>query len=445
MPTASLHSLVPANVGAPFARGLGGQPDVLNALSPRSPLRVDGAAARYRDTLRGVARRADAPIAVSVRTPFCALQCLCCERPVRAAQPGEVLDAYVEDLCREIETVAALTGARDVLQLHVGGGCANELSDSQLARLMTALQRAWRLTAETDQVAECDPRRVGDSQLALLRGFGFRRLTFGVLDLDPAVQAAIGRCQTGALVDDVCDRARAAGIRNVNLDLMAGLPKQTSQSWQHTLQRVVAMAPDRVTIVRYRHRPWMAPVQALIDPDDVPDAAQAQQFVVQAGEQLRAAGYRWIGADHFVLEGDELSLALDAGRLRRNLAGYSARDVGPVIGVGVGATSDVDGHLYWNEPLPGTWEAAVRRGELPVACERPSNDGERRRRRAVEQLLCSLELRAEAARGGLESAYDALARRERDGLVRALGDRIVVTDQGRGWLHELCAGFGAAR
>lgn len=443
MPTASFHPLVHTSVAAPIARGLGGQPDVLRAFSPHGALVVDGAADRYRDTLRRVGHRIDAPVALSVRTPFCALQCLCCERPVRTAQPGEVLDTYVDDLCREIATVAATTGPRDVLQLHVGGGCANELSDSQLARLMTALQRAWRLTAETDQVAECDPRRVGDSQLALLRGFGFRRLTFGVLDLDPDVQAAIGRCQTGALVDDVCDRARAAGIRTVNLDLMAGLPRQSEPRWRRTLQRVVAMAPDRVTIARYRHRPWVAPAQALIDPDDVPGDVQTQRLVVLAGELLRAAGYRWIGADHFVLEGDELSIALDAGRLRRNLAGYSGRDVGPVIGIGVGATSDVDGHLYWNEPLPRAWEAAVRGGELPVACVRPSNERERRRRRAVEQLLCSLELRAEAARGGLEPAYEALALRERDGLVRALGDRIVVTDQGRGWLHELCAGFGA--
>lgn len=420
-----------------------GQPDVLRALSPQVAAEVHDVPARYEAALRALSRRDDAALAIALRMPFCASHCLCCERSIRAAQPAAVIDAYVDDLCAELQRLAAATGPRDVLQLTVGNGCANELDDSQLARLVTTLQRHWRLTADADMAAECDPRRVSDSQLALLRGFGFRRLTFGVLDLDTQVQSAIGRCQTGALVDDVCERARAAGIRSVNLDLMAGLPRQTEAGWQRTLRRVVAMAPDRVTIARYRHRPWMAPVQSLIDPEEVPDEARTQALVVHAGQALRAAGYRWIGADHFVLDGDELALAFDEGRLRRNLAGYSGRDVGPVIGVGIGAVSDVDGHLYWNEPLPETWAARLREGLLPVACTRPSTPAERRRRRAVEHLLCSLELRAEHARGGLEAAYAQLADREREGWVRALDDRIVVTDQGRGCLHDLCAAFGA--
>ncbi len=421
-----------------------GQPEVVFALSPQVEAEVHDVPARFDAALRALAQRADAPVALALRMPFCASHCLCCERPIRAAQPSAVIEAYVDDLCEELQRLAAATGPRDVLQLTLGNGSANELDESQLARLVTVLQRSWHLTADADMAAECDPRRMTDTQLALLRGLGFRRLTFGVLDLDAKVQSAIGRCQTGALVDDVCERARAAGIRSVNLDLMAGLPRQTEAGWQRTLRRVVAMAPDRVTIARYRHRPWLAPVQALIDPDEVPDEAAAQALVAHAGEALREAGYRWIGADHFVLEGDELSLALDEGRLRRNLAGYSARDVGPVIGAGIGAVSDVEGHLYWNEPLPERWSQRLHAGALPVACTRPSTAAERRRRRAVEHLLCSLELRADHVRGGLEAAYAQLASREREGWVRALDDRIVVTDQGRGRLHDLCAAFGAA-
>jgi oxygen-independent coproporphyrinogen III oxidase len=424
------------------------QPTWIDAVSPprRHSPEADPmpAGERYLDALRALARRTDEGLALSLRVPFCAVHCLCCERPVQAGQPGQVIDEYVDDLCSEIEIVATHAGpGRDVLQLVLGGGSATELDESQLARLVTALQRHWRLPADAVYMAECDPRRADGTRLTLLRGLGFRAVTFGVLDLDPEVQCAIGRCQSGALVDDVCELARASGIEIVNLDLMAGLPRQTEHGWRRTVERVIAMAPDRITMSRYRHRPWLAPVQRLIDADDLPDAAGSNALVERGGAMLRAAGYRWIGADHFVLEGDELSQALDAGRLRRNLVGYTGQPAGQVLGLGVGAVSDIDGGLFWNEPLLPAWREGVRSGELPVVHAQPATASERKRRRAIEQLLCSLELPAEHARGGLEDAYAQLARRAADGTVRALEDRIVVTDKGRSVLHRLCAEFGA--
>lgn len=422
------------------------QPLWVDAIAPSLDLVPELADERYRDALSGVGRRVDDALALSIRLPFCAVHCLCCDRPVHAGQPSHVIDDYVDDLCSEIDHVGTFTGnGRDALQLHLGGGSATELDGSQLARLMTAVQRHWRLPKDAMLVADCDPRRSDASRLALLRGLGFRSVTFGVQDLDPEVQAAIGRCHSGALVDDVCDMARQSGIELVNLDLMVGLPRQTEHGWRRTMERVIAMAPDRITVARYRHRPWMAPVQVLIDADDLPDAAAAHALAEQAGALLREAGYRWIGADHFVLEGDELSQALDAGRLRRNLVGYTGNAPGPVLGVGAGAVSDIDGTLYWNEPLLPQWRHSVRNGDLPVAYAQPVDDRHRRRRHAVEQLLCALELPVEQVRGGLEEAYAQLARHEANGLVRALGDRIVVTEKGRPHLHQLCAEFGVVR
>lgn len=419
----------------------------LEAVAPRVSAAFEGdagqAGARYRTALQQLALRRDEALALALRLPFCAVHCLCCDRPVHAGEPSHVIDDYVDDLCTEIELLAEVAGrGRDVLQLALGGGSATELDASQLARLMTTLQRQWRLPADAVFVAECDPRRADGARLALLRGLGFRAVTFGVLDLDPEVQCAIGRCQSGALIDDVCGLARASGIAIVNLDLMVGLPRQTEHGWRRTLERVLAMAPDRVTLACYRHRPWLAPVQQLINVDDLPDAASSIRLAECAGSTLRAAGYRWIGADHFVLEGDELSQALDAGRLRRNLVGYTGQPPSPVLGIGAGAVSDLDGNLYWNEALLPNWRGAVRGGDLPIAHARCPSEGERRRRRAIEQLMCALELPVGHARGGLEEAYAQLARRATEGLVRALDDRIVVTDKGRAALHQLCAEFG---
>ena len=449
MRTPSIFPIAPTRLDAEaLARSLNLAQSVwLDAVAPRVSTAIEGddgrAGEHYRSALERLAQRRDEALALSLRLPFCAVHCLCCERPVHAGEPSHVIDTYVDDLCAEIETVAEVAGrGRDVLQLVLGGGSATELDDSQLARLMTTLQRQWRLPADAVFVAECDPRRADGARLALLRGLGFRAVTFGVLDLDTEVQCAIGRCQSGALIDDVCDLARASGIAIVNLDLMIGLPRQTEHGWRRTLERVLAMAPDRITLARYRHRPWQAPVQQLIDVDDLPDTATIHALAQCAGSMLRAAGYRWIGADHFVLEGDELSQALDAGRLRRNLVGYTGQPPSPVLGFGAGAVSDIDGDLYWNEPLLPNWRAGVRGGDLPIVHARCPSEVERRRRRAIEQLMCALELPVEHARGGLEEAYAQLARRAAEGMVRALDDRIIVTDKGRAALDHLCAEFG---
>lgn len=413
-------------------------------LSATTALTPGSAEGHYRQALELLAQRPEQALAVSVRLPFCAARCLCCERHVHIAQPASVLDAYVSALVDEVDAVArAGGGGRDVLQLHLGGGTANELSESQLARLVTGLQRHWRLPADAEISAECDPRRVGEFQLRVLRGLGFRRLTFGVLDLDPAVQRAIGRQQSVALVDDVCDLARQCGVDYVNLDLMIGLPHQTPTSWRTTLQRVLAMAPDRLTLSRYRHRPLLAPAQRALDRQAMPTAEECDALAEIAVDLLCGAGYRWIGADHFVLDNDELAQALESSQLRRSLISYTAAAATPVLAFGAGAVGEIDGSLFWNEASLSAWCMALHGGRLPVAQARLGDHREMQRRAAVEHLLCRQELPAAHVQGGLETAYRQLARHEADGLVRVLDDRIVVTPRGRHALPALCGVLGA--
>ncbi|MCC9598143.1 MULTISPECIES: coproporphyrinogen-III oxidase family protein [unclassified Rubrivivax] len=392
----------------------------------------------YEAALRGLAARADEPIAVSARVPFCAAHCFCCDRDIRAAQPDDVIDDYVAGLVEEIREVAQLLGGRrEVLQFHLGGGTASELTGSQLARLVQAMQSEWRMPADIDMSCECDPRRVSQTMFEVLRGLGFRRVSLGVLDLDPGVQQAIGRRQSAALIDDVCELARSAGIEYINLDVMIGLPRQTMASWCTTIDRLIAMGPERIRLARYHHRPWHAPAQVAIDTESLPSPALMAELARASAEMLRNAGYRWIGADQFVLEHDDLSHAMDDGRLRRSLISYTAAPATPLIGLGVGAVGEVDGAMFWNDGSQAAWRNALRHGRLPVAQARPATPDSVQRRAAVERLLCSLELPAAQAQG-LEEGYGRLAAREADGLVRVFDDRIVVTETGRHALHALC-------
>lgn len=403
------------------------------------------AAAVHADALARAATRAGDALALSFKLPFCAAHCLCCDRPIRAAQPPEVIDEYVSLLIDELRAVAAIVGSgRDVLQLHLGGGTVNELFESQLVRLVMAVQGPWRLPGDAETSVECDPRRASLGLLELLHGLGFDHLRFGVLDLDADVQRAIGRHQSPALIDDACDTARSAGFETIDLELIAGLPRQTPARWYATLERVVALAPERISLGRYRHRPWLAPSQLAIEPRDLPGAATVKALLHHASHVLRDAGYRWIGADKFVLESDLLSRAADDGRLRRSLISYTATPHAPVLGFGAGALSDIEGSLFWNEAELPDWRQAMKSGRLPVARARVAGFDDERRRRAAEHLLCTQELPRALVSGRLEDAWQRLAGHEASGLLAVHPDRIVLTDAGRHELLALCAEVASA-
>ena len=404
------------------------------------------AASSYGQALESLFRREGEALALSLKLPFCAAHCLCCDRPIRAAQPPDVIDDYVNLLLEEIRITAGHVGhGRDVLQLYLGGGTVNELTESQLVRIVMAVQGPWRLPRDAEKTAECDPRRASIGLLELLRGLGFDHIRFGVLDLDGDVQRAIGRHHSSALIDDACSTARSCGFETVDLEMMVGLPAQTPERWAVTLDRLVTLAPDRVSLARYRHRPWVAPSQLAIDPEQLPDTATVQRLAVQASRVLRDAGYRWIGADKYVLESDALSRAADDGRLHRSLVAYSAQPQTPMLGMGTGALSEIDGSLFWNEDDVPPWRQALKHGRLPTARARVANGDDARRRRAAEVLLCTQELPLALVAGGLEDAWQRLAAHEATGAVRVQPERIVVTEAGRHELLALCMEVAAPR
>jgi oxygen-independent coproporphyrinogen-3 oxidase len=327
------------------------------------------AVAAYESALHALAGQPGESVALSVQVPFCASHCLFCDRKIHAAQPSDVISRYVRALGDEAALLSQRIGRdRDVLQLHLGGGSANDLSDAQLIRLVDALQAAWRLPSDAEMSVEYDPRRVFRQHLELMRGLGFRHVTFGVADLDRAVQQAIGRCNSPALIEDVCAAARGAGFERIQLQLLMGLPHQSGPSWRATLDGVIAMAPDRVSLMPYQHRPEQAPGQHAIDNADLPDEALRAELQTLASKVLRGAGYVSIGGSQFVLDEDELAVAQAAGRLRRNLIGYTATPATPLIGLGAGAVGEIGGSRFWNHAALPDWHAALVAQRLPVAC-----------------------------------------------------------------------------
>lgn len=310
----------------------------------------------------------NAAIGLNVSVPYCVSRCLCCARDVAVAQATAEIDRYVRALLVHSERLSRAAGPHaEVVRLLMGGGSAGELSDRQIVELVSGLRSHWRLPADAELSVECDPRTVGWGQLRCLALEGFDRIVLGVLELDPAVQRAIGRSQSPQQLGDVCDRARACPFDCIEISLMTGLPAQSVDGWRATLRSVVAIGPDRVSLKRYAHRPRQIGLQAAIAADVLPDAARCRQLEAVALSELMTAGYRCLDDGFFVLDTDRLLMADEPGDLRRDLLDRTVAAPVPVLGLGAGARGEIGGWRYRNVQQLPAWHEAVAAGGLAVA------------------------------------------------------------------------------
>lgn len=394
--------------------------------------------AHYTEALTGLRARPDERVAVYVHVPFCHVRCLYCACNTTITHSEDKVDQYLDALELEMTLVTDVIGRGRVTdQLHVGGGTPNHLNEPQLARLMEIVERHFRIDSQACTSIECNPRRTSAGQLDLLYGLGFRRVSFGVQDLNADVQRAIGRVQSLDMVRDVFLTARDTGFESINLDLIYGLPFQTPAGFQATIDRIVELGPDRIACFSYSHDPVSRPHQHAISAEHLPSTVEKLALFHQAVQSFSAAGYRWVGLDVFAREADELTSAQDERRLYRNAIGYTAAPANQVLAFGPSGIGEVGGALVQNSPDLKTWEQSLFAGVLPVAGGRLLSDQDRRRREALLYLMCNLELPASSAQG-LEHEYASLCRDGGRGLLEVSEAGIRVTPEGRYLLHGLC-------
>ncbi len=398
---------------------------------------------QYVDSLRAVRERHQEPVALYVHVPFCPVRCLYCACHTTITHDEERIDRYLDTLEHEMDLVVeSLGGGRELRQIHLGGGSPNYLSDSQLVRLVGMIEARFRIRPDAATSIDCNPRRTSASQLDLLKGLGFKCLSLGVQDLNPRVQHAIGRINSLELIDDVYTTARDIGFETISLDLIYGLPHQTERSFHETLEQVVAMGPDRVRCYSYSHRPAARPHQYAIESTELPGPEEKLTLLHEAVTCFTNAGYSWIGLDCFARACDDLSLAQSAGRLHHNCMGYSSTPIQHLVAVGMSALGEVDDAFVQNEPAIKAWVEAIDAGQLPVAWGYRMTDGDRRRRQALQHLVCNLELPLTLA-AGLEQDYERLCGCSEHGLVEVTSDRVKVTPRGRYFLHSLSADWNS--
>jgi oxygen-independent coproporphyrinogen-3 oxidase len=389
------------------------------------------------------------PLSVYVHVPFCDSLCWFCGCHTKIVRRHAPVAAYLELLLREIALVAdALPGRQPVCHLHLGGGTPTMLAPADLERLFAALRRVFVFQDGADIAVEIDPRAVPQETIATLGRMGVNRASLGVQDLDPRVQKAVNRIQSLEETREVTDALRHAGIKSLNIDLMYGLPHQTVAGIRSTIDAVLGLAPDRLCLFGYAHVPWMKRHQKMIDEAALPGPEDRFAQYIAAAEWLQAAGYVWIGLDHFARPDDPLAVALSTRRLHRNFQGYTTDGAHARLGFGPSAIGALPQGFVQNAVAMSAYWAAVDGGHLPVQRGLVLSDDDRLQGAVIEQLMCYLEVDLAAISRRFGRAPDAFGD-ALDGLADPIADRLVtvrdgvlrVTPRGRPFVRTVCAQF----
>ncbi len=374
----------------------------------------------------------DAALSLYLHVPYCAQLCWYCGCHTRVAGRYAAIERYRDALRSEILTVRGHLGARrSVTQIHWGGGTPTVLNPADFTGLAAVLQDNFAIAADAEIAVEIDPRTLTKAMIHALAAAGTNRVSFGVQDFDPQVQAAINRIQPYAMTERAIDSLRAADVPSINLDLVYGLPRQTLVSLHDTVTKVIALQPDRVALFGYAHVPWMKSHQRLIQNEDLPRQDERWALAKLAAEMLTGAGYVAIGIDHFARPGDPLARAAADGRLRRNFQGYTTDAADWLLGFGASAISRFpEGYAQNAVDLP-QWLDAVEKDRLATVRGIRLSADDRVRADIIERLMCdmSVDLRAVAARHGLPAealadAVEGLADATRLGIA-AVDDLVV--------------------
>jgi oxygen-independent coproporphyrinogen III oxidase len=332
------------------------------------------------------------PLSLYLHIPYCESPCLYCGCNRLITRDHAQGQHYVARLLQEMRLVAPLFDRRrQVLQLHLGGGTPNFLSTAEIARIVDGLRRAFHLSdaGARDFSIELDPRHVRPGDISALAGLGFNRVSLGVQDFDRTVQSAVNRLQSIEETLAVIDACRKSAMRSVNVDLIYGLPHQSPAGFARTLDVVIGARPDRLAVYGYAHLPALFKAQSRLVAAELPGGERRLQLLELAVERLGAAGYRYIGMDHFALPEDELSQAHVRGCLHRNFMGYTTHAGCDLLGLGVSAISHLADTFSQNHRDLASWEAALDRDALPLCRGLQLDDDDLLRADVIQQLMCT--------------------------------------------------------
>lgn len=373
-------------------------------------------------------RPGSGPVSLYFHLPFCETRCWFCGCNTVITRRFEAASEYLDDLAREIRlTAARMDCSRPVSQIHFGGGTPTFFPPDELRRLGVLIREHFRPAPDCEFSVEIDPRRLTQDHIAALAEIGANRASLGVQDTNPKVQLAVHRLQPQAVNEQACAWLREAGFASINVDLIYGLPLQTPESFARTIDDVLTLSPDRLSVFSYAHVPWIKPAQRIFDDrEQLPGPEEKLAMFAVAHEKLTAAGLVDIGLDHFARPDDSLAVAQRAGTLHRNFQGYSTQAGASLYGFGISSISSTPDTYRQNHKTVPEWRAALAAGVLPVERGLRLTAEDQRRRTIIMRLMCDRRLDFDALSRVLGVDFASAYAPECAGLADLMADGLVV-------------------
>jgi len=402
------------------------------------------------EILESNSRENPADISLYFHLPFCESLCYYCACNTIITRDRTRIEDYLQDLKKEIRMISSMTNpARKVVQLHWGGGTPTYLTPTQIEDLFLFIKDQFSFSAEAEISIEIDPRQLTEQHLPMLRRVGFNRVSFGAQDFDPRVQQAVNRIQPEALNRRVVSESRDLGFDSINVDLIYGLPHQSYDSYQETLDKIIDISPDRLAVFNFAHVPWLKKHQKLILAEMLPHPEEKLQILKSVIERLTASGYVFIGMDHFAKPEDELSVALQNHTLYRNFQGYTTRAGAEVFALGITSISQLHSAYAQNVKKPAEYKAMLDSGELPTGIGYKLDEDDRLRREVITELMCNNRVLKNDVKQKYGISFDsyfaeALEKLQEflpDGLLQNTDEKIQVSEPGRLIIRNIAMAF----
>lgn len=392
----------------------------------------------------------DRELSLYFHLPFCWSLCWFCGCTTVITADQKASGRYLEYLKKELDLMGQmLNPRRKVVQLHFGGGTPTFLTPDEIRTLGQWIRGRFNLAPDIEAAVEIDPRRLVREHLVALREAGFNRASIGVQDHNPEVQKAVHRIQPFDQTKRVVEWIRETGFASLNVDLIYGLPNQTPDSFERTLDEVLTLEPNRFAVFSYAHVPWMKPAQKIVATRVLPTPEVKLRVLKRTIEKLTSVGYVYIGMDHFARADDELALAQKRKTLQRNFQGYSTRGGADIYAFGMSSISQTDSTYWQNHKELSAYSAALDEGNLPVAKGCLLTDEDKRRRQTIMRLMCDLSLDYAAMSALLKVDFKqhfaqelaSLGDLAADGLIEQSESGLVVTEAGRLFIRNIAMRF----
>ena len=391
-------------------------------------------------------------LSLYIHIPFCSQLCYYCGCNKVITRHQSKADLYLDYLEKEIIAQAQLFDSYQVQQLHLGGGTPTFLTTSQMSRLIALLELHFKFAPDAERGIEIDPRSLATDMLSHLRSLGFNRVSFGIQDFNDDVQLAVNRPQSADAVKSLIGEARELGFKSINADMIYGLPLQTPESFKETIEQLIALSPDRVSVFNYAHLPDRFAAQRKIKDADLPSAHDKLTMFKNTLEQMSNAGYQFIGMDHFAKTSNELAIAQNSQQLHRNFQGYTTHGDCDLLGLGVSSISQIGTAILQNQKeLKHYYHAIDNQLGSAISKGMKLDNDDVIRADVIKQLICHFELNMQSIANSYQldfkdyfaSSLQALEPLIADGMVTIDADLITVTARGNLFIRIICMCFDA--